>query len=179
MNAEYNLEITQEVTKHFNDILKASNINNSKVTIHELKLMLNNLKSTPQEDYVLERISPLENMLQMFVDNQWKLSIKTKSYLIAAFGYLTQVDDLIPDSIPVIGLLDDCIVIDIVSEKLKSELDNYTSFSQCRSIYTKIQTFTTRDWQQIKKQESTSSRRNRRNKIENRSRVRTSRISFL
>ena len=179
MNAEYNLEITQEVTKHFNGILSKNNTINSEVAICDLQLMLDTLKNTQQEKYVLEHIAPLENMLQMFIDNQWELSSATKKYLLAAFSYLTQVDDLIPDNIPVIGLLDDCIVIDIVADRIKCELDNYTNFSQCRSVYAKNHNFTTSDWSKIKKIESTSSRRNRRNKALSHSRLRRSRISFL
>ncbi len=179
MNAQYNLEITQEVTQHFTSILSKNNTTNPKVTICDFQLMLDELKNTHQEHYVLERITPLENMLQMFIDNQWPLSNATKTTLLAAFDYLTKVDDLIPDNIPVIGLLDDCIVIDIVSDKIKSELDNYSNFSQCRSVYEKNHLFTTDDWSKIKKIESTSSRRNRRNKTTSHSRIRRTRVSFL
>ncbi len=179
MNAEYNIEITQEVTNHFNDILTTSHNSDPELTIKDIQVMLNDLKNTHQEDYVLEHIAPLENMLQMFIDNQWKLTTATTKYLLAAFSYLTQVDDLIPDTIPVIGLLDDCIVIDIVADKIKSELENYTNFSQCRSVYGKNPNFTTDDWTKIKKIESTSSRRNRRNKALSHSRSQRSRLSFL
>ncbi len=179
MNAQYNLEITQEVTNHFNGILNANHSSDPELAINDIQAMLTNLKNTHQEDYVLEHIAPLENMLQMFVDNQWELSTATKKYLLAAFSYLTQVDDLIPDTIPVIGLLDDCIVIGIVANKIKLELDNYTNFSQYRSIYAKSHIFTTDDWSKIKKIESTSSRRNRRNKTPSHSRLRRPRVSFL
>ncbi len=179
MNTEYNLEITQEVANHFNNLLNNEEAVNSKVTIDEIQLMLKKLKTTEQENYVMDHIAPLENMLQMFVDNQWNLSMSTKKYLLAAFSYLTENDDLIPDDTPVIGLLDDCIVIDIVADKIKLELGNYTNFSQCRSVYAKNHTFTTDDWSKIKKIESTSSRRNRRNKTLAHSRLRRSRVSFL
>jgi uncharacterized membrane protein YkvA (DUF1232 family) len=179
MNAEYNLEITQEVTKHFNGILNKNNTVNSEVAICDLQLMLDTLKNTQQEKYVLEHIAPLENMLQMFIDNQWSLSTSTKKYLLAAFSYLAENDDLIPDDTPVIGLLDDCIVIDIVANKIQLELDNYRSFSKCRSVYAKNHSFTTGDWSKIKKLESISSRRNRRNKALSHSRLRRSRVSFL
>lgn len=177
MNTEYNLEITQEVANHFNNLLNNEEAVNSEVTIGEIQLMLNKLKTTEQENYVMEHIAPLENMLQMFVDNQWPLSNATKTTILAAFDYLKKVDDLIPDNIPVIGLLDDCIVIDLVSDKIKSELDNYSNFSQCRSVYEKNHPFTTDDWSKIKKNESTSTRRNRRNKTK--SRLRRTRISFI
>ncbi len=179
MNAEYNLEITQEVTNHFNRLLNNDEAVNSEVTIYEIQLMLNKLKTTEQENYVKDHIAPLENMLQMFIDNQWSLSLNTKKYLLAAFSYLTENDDLIPDDTPVIGLLDDCIVIDIVAEKIEKELINYSQFSQSRSIYAKNQSFSTDDWSKIKKIESTSSRRNRRNKALSHSRLRRSRVSFL
>ncbi len=163
MSTKYNIDITNEVTNHFNQVLKQYNSNNNTVKLQHVKKMLGQLKDS-KEEYVLMHIEPLNQMLQIYSDNQWQMTQQTKNTIYAAFSYLLQEDDLIPDTIPVIGLLDDCIVIDIAINKIYQELTSFRDFSRCRTVYAKGKQFAVNDWSKIKKFEATSHLRNRRNR---------------
>jgi uncharacterized membrane protein YkvA (DUF1232 family) len=46
--------------------------------------------------------------------------------------YLDDPSGLIPDDMPVIGLLDDAILVDLAMPKLRGELDEYSDFCRYR-----------------------------------------------
>jgi len=100
----------------------------------------------------------------MLSDKQWNLSPEDRKQVLSAMRYFVKEDDLISDDIPVIGLLDDCIVIDIVAEQIKPEIDSYIEFKKAVKLYSKGENFTVDDWIETKRQELFSRMRNRRNR---------------
>ncbi len=53
--------------------------------------------------------------------------------MLAAFAYLCDPEDIIPDDIPGIGLLDDAVMIELAFRELRHELDAYEDFRRYRS----------------------------------------------
>jgi uncharacterized membrane protein YkvA (DUF1232 family) len=68
----------------------------------------------------------------MTYDAEWSLSIPVKTRILAALTYLTDPNDLIPDSVPGLGYLDDAIMIELVSEQLRHELEAYLDYCEFR-----------------------------------------------
>ena len=48
--------------------------------------------------------------------------------LLGALVYFTDPEDLIPDSVPGLGFLDDAIYVELIIRELKAEIDSYEEF---------------------------------------------------
>ncbi len=83
-------------------------------------------------DYVLDRLDRLERIVQMTYDSEWRLPRPVKTRILAALSYLADPNDIIPDTVPGLGFLDDAIMIELVSEQLRHELEAYLDFCDFR-----------------------------------------------
>lgn len=83
-------------------------------------------------DYVRERLDRLEQIVAMSYDGEWKIPEAVKRRVLAALSYLTDPHDIIPDSIPGLGFLDDAIMIELISHELRHELTGYSDFCDFR-----------------------------------------------
>lgn len=85
-------------------------------------------------DFVKHRLTKLDNMIGMLKDPQWNLPKTERGRVINALVYFADPDDLIPDEIPGIGLLDDAIMIELVFRELTHELEAYDDFCRFREL---------------------------------------------
>jgi uncharacterized membrane protein YkvA (DUF1232 family) len=84
-------------------------------------------------DFVAERLEKLETMLAMAGDEQWPLKDKERAPILAGLAYLCDPEDLIPDDIPGIGMLDDAVMIELVFRELRHELESYDDYRKFRA----------------------------------------------
>jgi uncharacterized membrane protein YkvA (DUF1232 family) len=84
-------------------------------------------------DFIRERMSRLETMIGMVVDAGWGLEDDDRARVVQALAYFSEPEDLIPDDIPGLGFLDDAIVIEMVNQELKHEIQAYRDFCVFRS----------------------------------------------
>ena len=82
--------------------------------------------------FALEAIDTLESLTAMVEDKEFALPKSVSSQVIAALAYFAQPEDLIPDSIPALGFLDDAIMIKIVEEDFKHDLWGFEKFCKFR-----------------------------------------------
>ena len=87
-------------------------------------------KKTP--NCVLEAIETLEDLTQVIEDKDWAAPKKIVNEVVAALAYFANPEDLIPDHIPVLGFLDDAIMIKFVEEEFRHELSAYRKFRKFR-----------------------------------------------
>lgn len=59
-----------------------------------------------------------------------ELSKGDLALMVAALGYLVLTVDIVPDFIPVVGLLDDCAVLGWVFTRFRDELARYEAFRE-------------------------------------------------
>ncbi|MED5549181.1 MAG: YkvA family protein [Pseudomonadota bacterium] len=85
------------------------------------------LASNPPE-FVKARIRQLGPLLGMLEDEDWKLEGEDRKNVIDALAYFADPEDLIPDATPVLGYVDDAIMIDLVAASLSAELEAYADF---------------------------------------------------
>jgi hypothetical protein len=68
----------------------------------------------------------------MLGDSEWKLSGAARSRVFAVLVYFVEPEDMIPDRIPRLGYLDDAILIELVAQDLRHDLETYADFGQFR-----------------------------------------------
>jgi len=64
----------------------------------------------------------------MLEDPDWKLEGAHRKRVLEALAYFADPSDLVPDQIPGLGLLDDAIMVELVAQELRPELDAYALF---------------------------------------------------
>lgn len=83
-------------------------------------------------DFVRERLDRLEQIVQMTYDEEWDLPVAVKTRILAALSYLANPEPMIPNAVPGLGYLDDAIMIELVSQQLRHELDGWRDFCAFR-----------------------------------------------
>lgn len=96
--------------------------------LNKAETLLKKIPGGKGEDYVeyveTARISIL--MLRDFMYKEYR-EISKKNMALIAFGALYTISplDLIPDSVPIVGLIDDAAVLNFVRKSVSGELDKY------------------------------------------------------
>ena len=83
--------------------------------------------------FVRERLQKLRLMIDMITDIDWRLPHQETNRVLNALAYFTEPEDLIPDNIPVLGFLDDAIMIELVVRELQHEIEAYEDFQEYRA----------------------------------------------
>lgn len=84
-------------------------------------------------DFIGSRLSKLETIINMVSDEEWKLSDEERNRVLGALVYFTDPEDLIPDSVPGLGFLDDAIYVELILRALKNEIESYEEFCAFRA----------------------------------------------
>ena len=108
--------------------------------IDAVKEVLNEIRQNePLPDFVANRIPQLESFISMLTDDEWQLPEADRERLLATFVYFADPEDILPDDIPVIGYLDDVIIIELVVRELHHVRVAYDDFCQYRDEFDRKQ----------------------------------------
>lgn len=106
--------------------------------VDAIRHVLDEIRSNePLPDFVAERIPTLELLIQMLTDDEWQLPNADRERLLAMFVYFSDPEDLLPDDIPIIGYLDDVIIIELIMRELRHVSDAYDDFCLFRKDFDK------------------------------------------
>ncbi|MCX7561984.1 YkvA family protein [Xanthomonadaceae bacterium XH05] len=94
--------------------------------------LLTDAQKTPVPDFIAQRLTKLDNLIAMVRDEGWHLPEEDRKRVLAALVYFADPSDVIPDSVPVLGYLDDAIMIELCVRDLKHEIDAYDDFCDYR-----------------------------------------------
>jgi uncharacterized membrane protein YkvA (DUF1232 family) len=92
-------------------------------------------KNEPLPDFVGKRIPELESLISMLADEEWHLPQSDRERLLATFVYFADPEDILPDEIPVIGFLDDVIMIELIATEMHHVRVAYDDFCRFRKNY--------------------------------------------
>lgn len=117
--------------------------------------------------FIAERLDRLERMIAMAGDEGFALPDPERGHVLAAITYFADPKDLIPDSVPVFGFLDDAVMIELVTRELRHELEAYEDFCRYREIEARRRgidptAIGRADWLEMRRQQLLSRMRRRR-----------------
>jgi uncharacterized membrane protein YkvA (DUF1232 family) len=96
------------------------------------RLLEQTLKSERPE-YVKKRLNDLATLCSMLDDAEWPLEERERQRIVAAIGYFADPVDLIPDSVPGLGYLDDALMAELVIQEFSHDLAGYREFCDYRA----------------------------------------------
>jgi len=136
----FTLELSERDLRFFREALKkareAVRHADDNEIIEAIDDILGEIKSEePLPDIVAKRIPQLESMIRMLKDEEWALPADARERLLATFVYFGDPEDIVPDHIPVIGYLDDVIIIELVVRELHHVRLAYDDFCEFRENY--------------------------------------------
>jgi hypothetical protein len=131
-------ELTQNDLKHFRRVMrdvrdKHKNSTESDV-IAACRVLIKGITQTSAPDFVRDRVGKLEVLINMLEDAEWALSGTDRDRVLRGMAYFAEPDDMIPDKVPVLGFLDDAIMVELVVEELKHEIEAYSDFCAFRDM---------------------------------------------
>lgn len=94
--------------------------------------LLESVPKTGAPGFISGRLTKLRLMIHMLSDIEWRLPHQDAARVLNALAYFAEPEDLIPDSIPALGFLDDAIMIELVVRELKHEIEAYQDFCDYR-----------------------------------------------
>ena len=101
--------------------------------LEAIRHVLEEIRGTdPLPDFVSRRIPEIESFMQMLSDDEWQLPDADRERLLAMFIYFADPEDILPDDIPVIGYLDDVIVIELIMQDMFHVREAYEDFCEFR-----------------------------------------------
>lgn len=95
--------------------------------------LLSEIDVTALPDFIHQRLLGLDSLIAMLRDTAFDLPTNDRQRAIAALLYFVEPKDVIPDNVPVLGYLDDAIMIELCLRELHNELEAYEDFCDFRA----------------------------------------------
>ncbi|MFK7886105.1 MAG: YkvA family protein [Gammaproteobacteria bacterium] len=178
MSLRVTFELSDKDLRHFRRIMRESRADAEKLEDSEViaaaETLLVSVREQTVSDFVDQRLDKLQVMIEMLQDDEWQIPKKEHDRVIAALSYFAEEEDLIPDHIPVLGFLDDAIMIELVVRELRHEVEAYEDFCAFRNEEKKRPKSETspedRETRLNKKRKALHERMRRRGRVQRRSR---------
>lgn len=90
------------------------------------------LSARTESPFVAKRMRKVNALVGMLEDPEWELPDAERRRVLDGLAYVADSHDLVPDSVPVLGLVDDAIMLELVLRELQHELEGYEEFDEFR-----------------------------------------------
>jgi len=128
------LDLSDKDVRYFRSCLqtvKRGNLGSDEAVVLKAAAdLMDQVAAAEAPEFVRERIGKLALLVQMLEDQRWRLTGQDRARVLNVLAYFVDPDDLIPDRIPGLGYLDDAIMVELVLQELKHEIDAYQKFCE-------------------------------------------------
>lgn len=136
MSLAITIELSDDDLKHFADAMQTAqqeskNLSPKEITDAASKLLKDG-KDNKLPAFIADRLSKIDSMVAMVSDTGFGMEDEDRKRVLSCLTYFANPKDIIPDSVPVLGFLDDAIMIELVVRELQHEVEAYDDFVQYR-----------------------------------------------
>lgn len=96
------------------------------------KHALDTLPIASAPGYVRERIGAVQRLIVMLEDDAWALPVPERDQVLQVLAYFSDPDDLIPDDVEGVGLIDDAIMLELLLRDIRPVLGAHERFCRWR-----------------------------------------------
>ena len=82
--------------------------------------------------YIRQRLLQVVELIEMLEDEAWALPQLERAEVLKLLAYFSDPEDMIPDDVAVIGLLDDAIMLELLLQRSRHVLEAYAEFRGVR-----------------------------------------------
>ena len=136
MSLKVTFELEDKDLRYFRANMKQAQSTTSSLSEEEIISkaagMVEEVKAAKIPLFVRQRVNSLTSLIDMIQDSEWDLTAQERQNVLAALAYFADPQDMIPDDIPVLGFIDDAIMIELVVTELKHEMDAFEDFCRYR-----------------------------------------------
>ena len=136
MTLTMTLEFSEEDLDFFRSRMHRVQDRNGRRPPHEVAVAaiaeVDRLRATARSPFIRRRIDRVACLAAMLEDPEWQLPEPERSRVLDCLAYIADAEDLVPDNVPVLGLVDDAIMLELLLQELQHELDAYEEFDQFR-----------------------------------------------
>ena len=132
MSLAITIELSDDDLKYFADAMQSAqkesqNLSSQEITDAASKLLQDG-KDNKLPAFISDRLSKIDSMVSMVNDAGFGMEEADKKRVLACLTYFANPKDIIPDNVPVLGFLDDAIMIELVVRELQHEVEAYDDF---------------------------------------------------
>lgn len=137
MSLAITIELGDADLQHFISAMQRAQEEAKNLSAHEIadaaaRLLVDGHKvALPQ--FIADRLGKLDSMIAMTRDEGFSLPDEDRQRVLACLTYFANPQDIIPDSVPVLGFLDDAIMIELCVRELQHEIEAYEDFVAYRN----------------------------------------------
>jgi uncharacterized membrane protein YkvA (DUF1232 family) len=133
--SENDLKYFRRVMK---DVRERAKDTSEETIVAAARELLESVREMEVPDFVSDRIERLAMLIDMLEDEEWALKGTDRERVLRGMAYFAEPEDMIPDGVPVLGLLDDAIMIELVVTELGHEIEAYEDFCAFRARREKV-----------------------------------------
>jgi len=127
--------IEERQVDRFNAVLAQLEPNAPRICADQVVTLARWLQQQPRERataILSERLARVEQLRRMLNDADWEVDAELRERSRLLISYLQQVDDLIPDDQPLVGHLDDALLVELAWPAFRDEALDYGDY--CRFL---------------------------------------------
>ncbi|MDF2178511.1 YkvA family protein [Aliiglaciecola sp. CAU 1673] len=136
MSLDITFTLTDADLEHFRDLMRGSIDRAQNLSEEQIKnnctKAIQELKADELPAFISQRVDKLSQLMQMIDDAEWQLPEEERKEVLIALAYFCEPADLVPDHIPVLGYMDDAIMIELLVKDLADNFDTYGEFCTFR-----------------------------------------------